>query len=89
MSKPIEPGCLAYVTYSVRKPWLAWTQCRVIDRSPEGLDTVGGEKTLPGEWDCEHPMVGGIAVFHEKQLLRIDGDEHVSIEEQESAEVPA
>ncbi|CDG54545.1 MULTISPECIES: hypothetical protein [Halomonadaceae] len=72
-TRSIEPGCLAYVTYSIRKPELAWTQCRVIDRCPPGEPTLEGERTLLGEWDCEHPDVPGIAVFHEKQLVRIDG----------------
>lgn len=72
-TRRIEPGCLAYVTYSIRKPELAWTQCRVIDRCPPGEPTLEGERTLLGEWDCEHPDVAGIAVFHEKQLVRIDG----------------
>ena len=80
--KQIEPGCLAYVTYSIRKPRLAWTRCRVIAPCPEGAPTVLGEPTISGDWDCDHPDVPGIAVIHEKQLMRIDGyDGYDGIEE--------
>ncbi|SES12049.1 hypothetical protein SAMN04487958_107176 [Vreelandella subterranea] len=87
MNKPIEPGCLAYVTYSVRKPWLAWTKCQVIARCPEGSPTVEGEPTGHGEWDCDHPYVPDVAVFHEKQLMRIDEGDPDTAQEQDQ-EVP-
>lgn len=88
--KPIEPGCLAYVTYSIRFPELAWTQCRVIGRCPAGEPTFEGEPTIVGEWDCEHPDVPGIAVLHEKQLMRIDcGDPDAEQVESQDQEVPS
>ncbi len=85
--KPIEPGCMAYVTYSIRKPWLAWTKCRVIARCPEGAPTVEGEPTISGEWDCDHPQVPDVAVIHEKQLLRIDDYDASADEVEQEREV--
>lgn len=77
--RPIEPNCLAVVTWSIRAPELVGTEVFVVDRAPVGASTTEfGVYVLPGEWDCLVPGLDGYGVFHESQLTRIDGFEAAS-----------
>lgn len=72
--KPIEPNCNAVVKWSNRAPELVGTEVFVVDRAPVGAETSEpGVFVVPGEWDCLVPGLVGYGVFHESQLMRIDG----------------
>lgn len=93
MSKPIEPGCLARVILAPLCPDLVGQEVMVIEWvEPRGNFTEIGGKPCWLNWDfgCWHAEEpgGGSGLFMPMQLVRVDGDDHVTTEEREDVGVP-